>query len=63
MIAFQTVNLTPSTGCISSNPGASRALIGSESFLARASCSAFFIGPNSYNVVADMTMKIKIRML
>ena len=57
------VNLIPLTGCTSSKLGASKDFTGSEPFLARASCSAFFIGPNSYNVSAEITMKIKMNML
>ena len=63
MIAFHTDNLIPSTGLTSSKPGASGTIISSSSFLARAVCSAFFIGPNSYNVNAEITMKIKMKML
>ena len=63
MIAFHTDNLIPSTGLTSSKPGALGTMISSSSFLARAFCYAFFIGPNSYNVIAETTIKSKMKML
>ena len=63
MIAFHTDNLMPSTGFTSSKLVASSDLTGSEAFLLRAFCSAFFIGPNSYKVTAVITMKTKIKIL
>ena len=56
-------NLIPSTGLTSSNPGALGTITFSSASLLRAACSAFFIGPNSYNVTAEITIKIKMKML
>ena len=62
MIAFHTVIFAPSAGATSSNPMTAFSF-SSFSRPLRALFSASFIGPNSYNVNAEIIMNIKIKIL